>query len=96
MSEETQFDPDDFEQVEEFHQELREHMAAAALDPDQARHLIEVLLGFNRHLAEALDAIAMILRRIDLDHDGNVKIADQIDRMVESIEKLTVREEVTE
>lgn len=89
MSSEEQLpDPDDWEAMEEAQQEIREFMAAASLDVDQARRLVADLLGFNRHTADALLSVAMVLERgIKLPRK---KLGAHLREMGEAVEKLTV------
>src|SRR5262245_2542856 len=87
-------DPDDWEAMDEAQQEIREFMAAASLDLDQARRLVADLLGFNRVTADALLGIALVLERgVKIPRK---KLGAHLREMGESVEKLTVPREEDE
>lgn len=83
-------DPDDWEALEEAHQQMREFMLAESLDPAAARKLVASLLEFNRLTCEALQSVAMVVRRVGIDRGV---LADHLDSIAAAVESLTVREE---
>ena len=81
-------DPPDFDDVEEMHAELRDHLMATdlmAADPDTARDAVANLFGLIRFATESTERIAMALRWQPANAEG---AADGLDALAAALTEL--------
>jgi hypothetical protein len=85
------YDPDDCEQLDEFHRELAEFKAASLVVENASREelvkIVEHQFGFLRNLREMLASYAMVLARIPT-AEMAIGIAKHLNGAVESIREI--------
>jgi hypothetical protein len=79
-------DEPEYEELEEMHAALRDHMVADHIlrvtDDQEQRELLSSLFAQNRVLAETLRSFAMVLRRVPATAEG---IADSLETIANTV-----------